>query len=107
MDLTKTELLAKCAELGLTKYKSKNKSELIKLIELLKNNKDKINWGSLSNNQAAIELLKEKINNKNNDDEIDWIILSSNKNAIELLKDNFLKEIKLIGLHYQKIVVYL
>jgi fido (protein-threonine AMPylation protein) len=58
------------------------------LIELLKNNKDKINWGSLSNNQAAIELLKEKINNnnKNNDDEIDWIILSSNKNAIELIK---------------------
>jgi hypothetical protein len=30
-------------------------------IELLKNNKDKINWGSLSNNQAAIELLKEKL----------------------------------------------
>ena len=32
MELTKTELLAKCAELGLTKYKSKNKFELIKLI---------------------------------------------------------------------------
>jgi DNA adenine methylase len=32
MDLTKTELLIKCAELGLTKYKSKNKTELIKLI---------------------------------------------------------------------------
>jgi DNA adenine methylase len=32
MDLTKTELLAKCEELGLTKYKSKNKNELIELI---------------------------------------------------------------------------
>jgi DNA adenine methylase len=32
MDLTKTELLAKCAELGLTKYKSKNKAELLKLL---------------------------------------------------------------------------
>jgi len=32
MDLTKTELFAKCEELGLTKYKSKNKTELIKLI---------------------------------------------------------------------------
>jgi len=38
MDLTKTELLAKCAELGLTRYKSKNKSELI---DLLSNNKKK------------------------------------------------------------------
>ena len=38
MDLTRTELLAKCAELGLTKYKSKNKSELL---ELLSNNKKK------------------------------------------------------------------
>jgi DNA adenine methylase len=41
MDLTKTELLAKCAELGLTKYKSKNKSELIKLIELLSDNNNR------------------------------------------------------------------
>ena len=32
MNLTKTELLAKCAELGLTKYKSKNKNELIVLL---------------------------------------------------------------------------
>lgn len=38
MDLTRTELLAKCAELGLTKYKSKNKSELL---DLLSNNKKK------------------------------------------------------------------
>jgi DNA adenine methylase len=38
MDLTRTELLAKCAELGLTRYKSKNKSELI---DLLSNNKKK------------------------------------------------------------------
>ena len=38
MDLTKTELLAKCAELGLTKYKSKNKAELL---ELLSNNNKK------------------------------------------------------------------
>ena len=39
MDLTRTELLAKCAELGLTRYKSKNKSELI---DLLSNNKKNI-----------------------------------------------------------------
>ena len=37
MDLTKlskTELLAKCEELGITKCKSKNKSELIDLINV-------------------------------------------------------------------------
>lgn len=34
MDLSKTELLSKCQELGITKYKSKNKSELRQLIEL-------------------------------------------------------------------------
>ena len=38
MNLSRTELLAKCAELGLTRYKSKNKSELI---DLLSNNKKK------------------------------------------------------------------
>ena len=31
-NLTKEQLLAKCLELGLTKFKSKNKTELIKLI---------------------------------------------------------------------------
>jgi DNA adenine methylase len=39
MDLTKKELLEKCEKMGLTKYKSKNKSELIQLI--LGNNKIK------------------------------------------------------------------
>jgi DNA adenine methylase len=39
MDLTKKELLEKCEKMGLTKYKSKNKSELIELI--LGNNKIK------------------------------------------------------------------
>ena len=38
MNLSRTELLAKCAELGLARYKSKNKSELI---DLLSNNKKK------------------------------------------------------------------
>jgi DNA adenine methylase len=42
MDLTKLskkDLLAKCEELGFTKYKSKNKSELIELISSKKNDK--------------------------------------------------------------------
>ena len=31
--LTKTEILIKCEELGITKYKSKNKKELVQLID--------------------------------------------------------------------------
>ena len=37
--LSKTELLAKCEELGIQKCKSKNKNELIELIELINNYK--------------------------------------------------------------------
>ncbi len=51
-------------------------------IELLKENKDKIDWINLSENPNAIKLLKE------NQDKIDWEYLSINPNAIELLKEN-------------------
>ncbi len=51
-------------------------------IELLKENKEKINWCYLSLNPNAIEILKE---NKN---KIYWELLSNNPNAIELLKEN-------------------
>ena len=37
--LSKLELLAKCEELGLTKYKSKNKNDLINLINSKTNSK--------------------------------------------------------------------
>ena len=74
------------------------------MIELLKENKDKINWDCLSMNPKAISLLKEnkhKINwnylslNKNailllkeNQDKINWNFLSMNPNAINILKEN-------------------
>jgi hypothetical protein len=51
-------------------------------MELLKENKDKIDWTSLSTNPNAIELLKV------NQEKIDWYYLSGNPNAIELLKEN-------------------
>jgi hypothetical protein len=53
MDLTKlskTKLLAKCEELGFTKYKSKNKGELIELINS-KNDKP--------NPNTQIEVIKD------------------------------------------------
>ena len=50
---------------------------------------DKLNWGFLSLNPDAIELLKE------NPDKIEWIWLSSNPNAIELLKEKIDEENKM------------
>jgi hypothetical protein len=43
---------------------------------------DKLNWGNLSLNPNAIDLLRE------NPDRIHWRNLSRNPNAIELLRDN-------------------
>ena len=57
-------------------------SNNLNAIELLKENKNKINWTNLSNNPNAIELLKE------NQDKINWSYLSSNTNAISLLEEN-------------------
>ena len=47
-------------------------------IDLLKENQDKINWDLLISNPNAIEVLKY------NQDKIDWCMLSSNINAIDL-----------------------
>ena len=51
-------------------------------IELLKEHQYKLDWVRLSANPNAIELLKE------HQDKINWYLLSSNPNAIELLKEN-------------------
>jgi DNA (cytosine-5)-methyltransferase 1 len=67
MDLTKTELLAKCEELGITKCKSKNKGELINIInsknkkkkEQVKfdiENGDEIIVESVNNNYTLVDL---------------------------------------------------
>jgi len=53
-----------------------------KAIQLLEENQDKINWDNLSMNENAINLLKE------NPDKICWDLLSININAINLLKKN-------------------
>jgi len=52
-------------------------------IELLKANPTKIDWDWISSNPNAIEFLKE------NPEMINWGYLSANPNAIELLKKNF------------------
>jgi DNA (cytosine-5)-methyltransferase 1 len=64
MDLTKLELLAKCEELGITKCKSKNKGELINIINSKKKQKKQ--------KKPEIEIVIE------NDDDI--IVESANNN---------------------------
>jgi len=47
MNFTRDELLIKCKELGFTKYKSKNKTELLKMINnenTIKHLKPLIKW---------------------------------------------------------------
>lgn len=78
--LSKKNLLEKCEELGIIKCKSKNKSELIKLInnihhkeiELIKETNEKI----VVNNSEKLEkeIEKEKVLLKNNDDDTNNII---------------------------------
>ena len=69
--LLKKELLFKCEELGITKYKSKNKKELIKLIETKgaknedkkyedKKNEDDIEINKIYNEDCIIGMKKIK-----------------------------------------------
>jgi hypothetical protein len=66
--LSKTELLAKCQELGILKYKSKNKTELIALIKnVLNDNTQKENINLMSILQQliqkySIKILSDKLN---------------------------------------------
>jgi len=52
------------------------------VIEILNNNKDKIDWDILSSNPSAIKILYE------NNDKINWYSFSKNPNAIEYLFEN-------------------
>ena len=54
------------------------------LIELIKQNPDKIHWDALSRNSAAISILKENI------DKISWsdLCINTSPEAIELIKEN-------------------
>ncbi len=75
------------------------------VIDLLKDNLDKISWYWLSQNSGAIELLENNLDNVNwmqlsrnpnaihilekNLDKVDWHSLSSNPNAIHILEKNW------------------
>ena len=60
--LKKTELLAKCTELGITNCKSKNKDELIKLIKLINNELNNELNNGLNNELNKKEIVKSIIN---------------------------------------------
>jgi hypothetical protein len=75
MDLTnlsKTALLAKCVELGITKYKSKNKNELIELIKKTQSTKKEEKNGC-----------EQKENDAECKNNIDNLILPDKKNIVK------------------------
>ena len=92
MDLTKlskTELLAKCEELGITKYKSKNKGELIDLINFKINPKKNVeliiedddHTGDYKNDEKTTNLTKDykKTNDIITTNKIENIVLKNDK----------------------------
>ena len=81
------------------------------VLELLKFNRNKIDWNELSGNENAIELLKERIEcekNLNKDEynklsKINWKKLSGNINAIEQLKERIEYEKTLTEKEYENL----
>jgi DNA (cytosine-5)-methyltransferase 1 len=73
--LSKSELVVKCEELGITKYKSKNKQQLIELINenTLKKTKPQIEFIIEDNDEIIIQEINNVITNTNIDNEIKYI----------------------------------
>lgn len=79
------------------------------MIELLKENKDKIHWDELSENEYAIDLLRDRIECEKSlckeeykkISKINWKKMSKNINAIELLRDRIEYEKKLTQKEYE------
>lgn len=79
------------------------------MIELLKENKDKIHWNELSENEYAIDLLRDRIECEKSlskeeykkISKINWKKMSKNINAIELLRDRIEYEKKLTQKEYE------
>ena len=80
-------------------------------IKLLKENKDKIHWNELSENEYAIDLLRDRIECEKSlrkeeykkISKINWKKLSKNINAIELLRDRIEYEKKLTQKEYEEL----
>lgn len=94
MDLTKlskTELLEKCEELGIKKYKSKNKGELIDLINTKIQPKKKVELIIEDNETENPQLLSFKKNNDNQQININYsnLSISLTKNIDSNEKKNF------------------
>jgi len=73
--LSKSELVVKCEELGITKYKSKNKQQLIELINenTLKKTKPQIEFIIEDNDEIIIQEINNVITNTNIDNKIKYI----------------------------------
>ena len=95
MDLTKlskTELLAKCEELGITKYKSKNKGDLIDLINFKIHPKKNVELIIEEDDHTGDYKNDEKTTNLTKDDKKTNDVITTNKlENIVLKNDKILK----------------
>jgi len=91
--LTKLELLAKCEELGFTKCKSKNKSELIQIINdnTLKSKKKQINF-IIEDEEDENETNNDNDNDNDNDNKNDNVFVP---NLTEIEQINTIRYIDL------------
>lgn len=96
MDLTKlskTELLSKCEEHGIKKYKSKNKSQLINLINIEIQSKKKV--------ESIMEYDEtEKLQSSSKNDDNQQININYSNLSINLTKNIISKEKKKFGIYF-------
>src|SRR3989339_772743 len=97
-ELTKDELMLKCKEYNIKKYKSKNKNELIELVEnYVKNNENKIKYDTIDlykinkgiiktmiKDEHIIDIIKSKYNKSQNKEENVYNFIYSYINGIKM-----------------------
>jgi site-specific DNA-methyltransferase (adenine-specific) len=95
--LSKIELLVKCAEYGITKCKSKNKSELIELLEHKPVNKKKIELVIEEDEEDEEDIPETIITSSIEVDITDTIITSDIKHTIDIKNITGIEYLKTIG----------
>ena len=91
LKMKKPELLAKCKELGITKYSAKNKSELIELI-----NKKKLENNTIENNTIENNAIENNAIENNESSNITCII--EEMDLTNLSKTELLEKCKELGI---------
>lgn len=101
--LSKAELFIKCEELGITKYKSKNKGELMELINNTTTNKTKMTNNTKKTQKKKIELVihEEYITEEDIIEEND-VIKHKSKSLLDISKDDPISNTIIIPILYDQ-----